>query len=37
VFLGLLIGAGLVYGKTILSNVEKKWNSVWCVYFNKYK
>jgi hypothetical protein len=28
VFLGLLIGPGLVYGKTMLSNLKSKWNSV---------
>lgn len=27
VFLGMMIGAGLVYGKTTLSNVKKKWNA----------
>jgi uncharacterized protein involved in exopolysaccharide biosynthesis len=27
IFLGMMIGAGLVYGKTTLSNVKKKWNA----------
>jgi len=27
VFLGMMIGIGLVYGKTTLSNIKKKWNA----------